>query len=152
MAINQHKALRPVRRCSLVGLTILTLLALSGAAQAAEQSETELSMVDRLAQLDKLDSSQWGIHNGCIRLSRVVQINFIDDQTALLKLRGSKQAILRLQRECPGIAKQGFALINRSGRLCEGFDSVAVVGDSFSSTGLSVGCLIDSISPHPGLQ
>ena len=137
------------RRCALVWLTLFSL---SVGIQAAANDEAPLSMADRLAQLDKLDPSQWGIHNGCILLSRVRQINFTDDQTALLKLSGSKQAILRLHRECPGIAKQGFALINRSGRLCERFDSVAVVGGSLSSTGLSARCSIESISPHPGLQ
>lgn len=109
-------------------------------------------MAERLRQLDNVDPSDWGIRNGCVMLSRVRSINFVDDQTAILELPGNKQAVLRLVRECQGIARNGYALINRDGRLCARFDSVAVVDSGFGSIRTGMPCQVESIEPHLGLE
>lgn len=118
-------------------------------APAANQQPT---LAERLASLEQLDAGDWGIRNGCILLSRVRQMTFIDDQTAQLTLTGNRQAVLRLARECPGIASSGYVLINRSGRLCARFDAVAVLDSRLGGARAGLRCQIESIAPQLALD
>lgn len=115
-------------------------------------SKESLPLSEQLAQLEQLDESEWGIRNGCVLLSRVRQMTFIDDQHALLKLSGNRRARLTLASDCPGIAANGYLLINRSGRLCSRFDSVAVLDNSFGGARAGQRCAIESIAPEVELE
>lgn len=109
-------------------------------------------LAERLAQLDQLEPSDWGIRNGCVMLSRVRSMQFIDDQTAMLELPAGKQAVLRLAKECAGVARNGYLLINRDGRLCARFDAVAAIDSSFGGVRSGPRCQIESIQPHLSLE
>ncbi len=109
-------------------------------------------LAERLAQLDQLEPSDWGIRNGCLMLSRVRSMQFTDDQTAILELPAGKQAVLRLAKPCAGVARNGYLLINRDGRLCARFDAVAAIDNGFGGMRGGMRCQIESIQPHLGLE
>ena len=100
-----------------------------------------LSIVDRIKSIQGVNPKEWGIRKGCISSSHVKKIKFLDDQTAMLTLRGKKKAILRLGSACPGIKRNGYARINDGIKLCKKFDSFSVLGGTFS-------CRVASIDPY----
>lgn len=103
--------------------------------------ETEMSLTDKVKQIGDVDPAQYGIRNGCVSLSRIRSINFIDDQTAIVSMRGRKKILLRLRRECHGIEYNGFVHQTRGQDLCARFDSLRVM-----RTGTQ--CQIESLEPY----
>jgi len=101
----------------------------------------DADVMDRLKNISDGDSKAWGIRNGCIALRRIRHIRFVDDQTAIIEMRGKKKALLRLRRECPGIKREGFLHEARSGQLCARFDRLEVRNRGFP-------CSIESIEPY----
>jgi|GEM_PF-299551 hypothetical protein len=110
-------------------------------ASSNEGMPATLSIVDRIKSIQSVNARDWGIRKGCISSSRVRKIKFLDDQTAMLTLRGKKKAILRLGSACPGIKRNGYARINDGIQLCKRFDSFSVLGGTFS-------CRVASIDPY----
>jgi len=125
----------------------LSFSSISDDASVTEQSTPEQeSLSDQVKAIDEtVDPEVWKIHNGCITMRRVKRIRFVDDQTALVSLRGKKTAILRLQRACPGIKRSGFIQYNAGPRLCARFDRLSVMGSGYS-------CRIASIEPFIELE
>ncbi|MBT3671999.1 MAG: hypothetical protein HOM90_10360 [Porticoccaceae bacterium] len=99
------------------------------------------SILERLKGISDLDPSKWGIRNGCVSLMRVKNIRFIDDQSAIIEMRGKKKALLRLRRECPGIKRDGFVHRSRGRQLCARFDQFEVID-------MGIPCSIESIEPY----
>tara|TARA_B110000902_G_scaffold182823_1_gene207041 strand:+ start:242 stop:718 length:477 start_codon:yes stop_codon:yes gene_type:complete len=110
-------------------------------ANSSQDMPAKLSIVDRIKSIQSVNAKDWGIRKGCIASSRIRKIKFLDDQTAMLTLRGKKKAILRLGSACPGIKRNGYARINDGIQLCKRFDSFSVLGGSFS-------CRVASIDPY----
>ena len=101
----------------------------------------DADVMDRLKNISEVDPKEWGIRNGCINLRRIKNIRFVDDQSAVIEMRGNKKALLRLRRECPGIKREGFLHEARSGQLCARFDRLEVRNRGFP-------CSIESIEPY----
>jgi len=105
------------------------------------------SLTDQLTAIDqKAGSAGWKVRNGCLSSNRIKRVKFIDDKTALVTMFGKKTAILRLERECPGIKRSGYMSYRSSGRLCAKFDRLSVMGGSGYS------CRIASIEPFVELE
>jgi hypothetical protein len=88
-----------------------------------------------------LDPKDWGIRNGCISRSRVRHMHFVDDETAIIDIRGKKKVLLTMRRECRGIKREGFITRVRGNSLCARFDRFEVL-----DTGIS--CAIKSLEPY----
>ena len=99
------------------------------------------SILDRLKGISNLNLADWGIRNGCISLVRVKSIRFVDDQSAVIELKGKKKALLRLRRECPGIKREGFIHRSHGRQLCARFDQFEVIDRG-------IPCSIESIEPY----
>jgi hypothetical protein len=105
------------------------------------------SLANQLAAIDENNhSAGWKIRGGCLSANRIKRIKFIDDQTALVTMFGKKTAILRLQKECPGIKRSGYVTYRNSSKLCARFDRLSVMGGSGYS------CRIASIEPFVELE
>ena len=105
------------------------------------------SLTEQLAAIDeKAGSAGWKVRNGCLSSNRIKRVKFIDDKTALVTMFGKKTAILRLERECPGIKRSGYMSYRSGGRLCAKFDRLSVMGGSGYS------CRIASIEPFVELE
>jgi hypothetical protein len=115
-------------------------LAMLDSSDQAKNGTASLSIIECVRSIQGIDPKKWGIRNGCINSSRVKKIRFLDDQTAMLSLRGKKKAIMRLETACPGIKCSGFSRVKDSARLCRKFDRFNVLGGSFS-------CRVASIDP-----
>lgn len=103
--------------------------------------ENALAILERLQEIEAIEPSYWGIRNGCISVNKIRSIQFRNDQLAIIDMRGRKQVLLRLKRECKGIAEQGFSYQVRGGQLCERFNRLTQ-----AQTGLQ--CEIASIQPY----
>ena len=101
----------------------------------------DVDVLDRLKNISEVDPRAWGIRNGCINLRRIKNIRFVDDQSAVIDMRGNKKALLRLRRECPGIKSEGFSHQPHGGQLCARFDRLEVLNRGFP-------CSIESIEPY----
>ena len=99
------------------------------------------TILERVKGISDLNPADWGIRNGCISLLRVKNIRFVDDQSAVIKLRGKKKALLRLRRECPGIKREGFIYHSHGRQLCARFDQFEVIDRG-------IPCSIESIEPY----
>ena len=109
------------------------------------------SLTDQLKAIeDEVNPTAWNIRGGCVTLSRVKRIKFLDDQTALLSVRNRnpdrKKIILKLRRECPGIKRNGYIHQTAGRRLCAGFDRFIVMGSSGYS------CRIESLEPYVNIE
>lgn len=130
-------------------LLILSSVAVKGtqssvtdnAANSTTKESQEISIIDRLNAINGVNARDWGIRNGCISLSRIRSINFIDDQSAVIQLGRNKEIILRLRRECRGIGSEAFIYKTRGHQLCERFDSFRLVTSERD-------CFIQSIEPY----
>ena len=98
-------------------------------------------VLERLKNISDIDSNDSGIRNGCIALRRIKHIRFVDDQSAIIEMRGNKKALLRLRRECRGIKSEGFLHRTRGGNLCVRFDQLEVLNRGMT-------CSIESIEPY----
>jgi hypothetical protein len=117
------------------------------AAKASISAIKKESLTDQLSSIDeKASSAGWKIRGGCLSANRIKRIKFIDDQTALVTMFGKKTAILRLQKECPGIKRSGYVTYRNSSKLCARFDRLSVMGGSGYS------CRIASIEPFVELE
>ena len=103
------------------------------------------SLMARLGEIDPIDEKKWGIHKGCLDLSRIKKISFIDDQSAIISLGGKKKAILRLGSVCTGIKSHGFMLIRNDAKVCERFTQFQVLGGMSS-------CRVAAIDPYVELE
>jgi len=101
----------------------------------------EVDVLERLKNISDIDSNDSGIRNGCIALRRIKHIRFVDDQSAIIDMRGNKKALLRLRRECRGIKSEGFLHKARGGNLCVRFDQLEVLNRGMT-------CSIESIEPY----
>jgi hypothetical protein len=108
---------------------------------ANQNKVDDADVLNRLKNLSDVDPREWGIRNGCISLRRIKNIRFVDDQSAVIEMRGKKKALLRLRRECRGIKSEGFAHQARGGQLCARFDHLEVLNRGFP-------CTIESIEPY----
>ena len=115
-------------------------LAMLGSTEQPNNGTASLSIIERVRSIQGIDPKKWGIRNGCINSSRIKKIRFLDDQTAMLSLRGKKKAVMRLETVCPGIKRSGFSRVKDSVRLCIRFDRFIVLGGSSS-------CRVGSIEP-----
>ncbi|MDM3870303.1 DUF6491 family protein [Porticoccus sp. W117] len=88
-----------------------------------------------------LDPKKWGIHSGCINTNRIRSMNFVDDQSAILKISGKKYILMTLARPCRGVRRRGISYETRTGKLCERFDRITSL-----ETGAS--CQIKSFEPY----
>ena len=100
-----------------------------------------LSIMDKIKNIEPVNPSQWGVHGGCITVQKIRRISFLDDQLAIVYLRGKKQLVLKLRNECQGIAKKGFSYKVKGGQLCPRFDRLKQVQSGMK-------CEIDSIEPY----
>ena len=116
-------------------------------ANSSQDMPAKLSIVDRIKSIQSVNAKDWGIRKGCIASSRIRKIKFLDDQTAMLTLRGKKKAILRLGSACPGIKRNGYARINDGIQLCKRFDSFSVLGGSFSCRVVSIDPYVELVDP-----
>lgn len=103
------------------------------------------SLMARLGKIDPIDERKWGIRKGCLNSSRIKKIRFIDDQSAIVSLRGKKKAILRLGSVCTGIKSHGFMLIRNDAKVCERFTQFQVLGGMSS-------CRVAAIDPYVELE
>ena len=108
------------------------------------------SLADQVKNINtEVDPAAWNIRNGCVVLRRIKRIKFVDDQTALMSMRGKNQGrnkiILRLRRECPGIRYSGYVHRTSGLRLCAGFDRFSVMGSGFS-------CRVESLEPYIDIE
>ena len=127
-----------------LGVVALDDTAVDGANQSAADKRVKTPgsiILDRLKGISHLNSADWGIRNDCISLLRVKNIRFVDDQSAVIELRGNKKALLRLRRECPGIKREGFIHRSDGRRLCARFDQFEVIDRG-------IPCSIESIEPY----
>ena len=106
----------------------------------AEAKNTS-SVIEKLEQIEGVDYKDWGIRNGCISRSRIRNIHFIDDQSAIIKMMGKKKILLTMRRECHGIAREGYISRVRGGQLCAKFDRFEVIDRGMS-------CAIKSLEPY----
>ena len=116
-------------------------LAMLGSTEQPNNGTASLSIIERVRSIQGIDPKKWGIRNGCINSSRIKKIRFLDDQTAMLSLRGKKKALMRLEIVCPGIKRSGFYRAKDRARLFEGLDRFSVLGGSIS-------CRVGSIDPY----
>ena len=100
-----------------------------------------LSILDKIKSIEPVNPSQWGVRGGCITVQKIRRISFLDDQLAIVYLRGKKQLVLKLRNECRGIAKKGFSYNVKGGQLCPRFDRLTQVQSGKK-------CEIDSIEPY----
>ena len=114
---------------------------------ANEKSAIKITtLTDQIKSIEnEVDPAAWNIRNGCVTLSRIKRIKFLDDQTALISMRGKKKIILRLKRECPGIRRSGYIHQAAGHNLCTGFDRFSVLGSGYS-------CRIDSLEPYVNIE
>lgn len=103
------------------------------------------SITERVHNIGGLNPSDYGIRRGCISLARISSINFLDDQSAIVSVRGGKKVLLRLARECHGIEYNGFVHQTRGQELCARFDTLRVM-----QTGIP--CQIESLEPYVEVQ
>ena len=135
-----------------------TMVSLFTAPVYSEQEDTKtapdtdkgLSLADQVKSIDdQINPAAWNTRNGCVVLRRIKHIKFVDDQTALMSMRGKNQGrnkiILRLRRECPGIRHSGYVHRTSGLRLCEGFDRFSVMGSGFS-------CRVESLEPYIDIE
>jgi hypothetical protein len=115
-------------------------LAMLGSTEQPNNGTASLFIIERVRSIQGIDPKKWGIRNGCINSSRIKKIRFLDDQTAMLSLRGKKKALMRLEIVCPGIKRSGFYRAKDRARLFEGLDRFSVLGGSIS-------CRVGSIDP-----
>ncbi|UTW46173.1 hypothetical protein KFE80_04560 [bacterium SCSIO 12696] len=99
------------------------------------------SEVDELPSDYDLDPKKWGINSGCIRTNRIRSMNFVSDQSAVLKVSGKKYILMTLSRPCRGVQRRGVSYESRTGRLCARFDRIVSL-----ETGIS--CQIKSFDPY----
>lgn len=119
----------------------------SASVLAPADAVAKVSLADQVKAMDKMaDPAGWKVRNGCLSANRIKRIKFIDDQTALITMFGKKTAILRLQKECPGIKRSGYVTYRSNSRLCARFDRLSVMGGSGYS------CRIASIEPFVTLE
>ena len=143
---------------SILSVLVLVSLPSAGAAdEVVDQVTSEVasdeqvvaepqSLSDRIKGIEyTVNPADWKIHNGCVMLRRIKRIKFVDDQTAILSMRGKKKVILRLKRNCPGIKSSGFMHQTVGSRLCAGFDRLIAMGTGYS-------CRIDSLEPDVELE
>ena len=116
-------------------------LAMLDRTEQSNNGTASLSIIERVRSIQAIDPKKWGIRNGCINSSRIKKIRFLDDQTAMLSLRGKKKALMRLETVCPGIKRSGFYRVKDRARLCGGLDRFSVLGGSIS-------CRVGSIDPY----
>ena len=109
------------------------------------------SLTEQLAVIDeKAGSAGWKVRNGCLSSNRIKRVKFIDDKTALVTMFGKKTAILRLERECPGIKRSGYMSYRSGGRLCAKFDRLSVMGGSgYSCRIASIEAFVELEEPVP---
>ena len=100
-----------------------------------------MSIIDRIKAIDSDEHSKWGIGTACIAINRIRSISFLDDQIAIVSLRGKKQLVLKLRKECRGISKTGFSYKARGGQLCPRFDRLTQAQSRMT-------CEIESIDPY----
>ena len=108
---------------------------------ATTEPKNTSRVMDKLEEIEGLDYKDWGIRNGCISRSRIRNIRFIDDQTAIIKMMGKKKILLTMRRECHGIAREGYISRVRGGQLCAKFDRFEVIDRGIS-------CAIESLEPY----
>ncbi len=124
-------------------------LPMSGFAQTTNESidlptaeaKNTSSVIEKLEKIEGVDFADWGIRNGCISRSRIRNIHFIDDQSAIIKMMGKKKILLTMRRECHGIAREGYISRVRGGQLCAKFDRFEVIDRGIS-------CAIKSLEPY----
>jgi len=104
------------------------------------------SLMARLGEIDPIDEKKWGIHKGCLDLSRIKKIRFIDDQSAIISLGGKKKAILRLGSVCTGIKSHGYMLIRKDAKVCERFSRFKALDGGMYS------CRVAAIDPYVELE
>lgn len=109
------------------------------------EADSSSSVVDRLKAIDDVDPKEWGIQRGCVNLSRVRNIDFKDNQSAIITMTRKKKILLRLERECRGIEHNGFVLQTRTNRLCARFDSLRVLNSGYT-------CPIASLEPYVAID
>ena len=119
--------------------------------QGQANSAQIVSLTDQLRAIeDEVNPAAWNIRNGCVTLSRIKRIKFLDDQTAVMSIRNRnpdrKKIILKLRRQCPGIKRNGYIHQTNGLRLCAGFDRFVVMGSSGYS------CRIASLEPYISIE
>ena len=87
----------------------------------------EPSLIDRMKAIDEVNPKSWGIRNNCIAVSRIRDINFRDDQSAIVDVGRGKEVLMRLRRECSGVKTEGFMYKPRGIRLCARHDYLTLI-------------------------
>ncbi len=90
---------------------------------------------------EDLDPAEWGIHNGCIRTSRIKSLRFIDETSALIEISNNKTIMMKLKQRCPGVKNHGISYKTQTGTLCARMDFVTSLQTRFS-------CQIESFEPY----
>ncbi len=91
-----------------------------------EPSESP-SLIERMKAIDEVNPKRWSIRNYCIPVSRIRDIHFRDDQSAIVDIGSGKEVLMRLRRECRGIKTEGFMYQPRGTRLCARHDYLTLV-------------------------
>ena len=105
---------------------------------AAEESGAGLKSPD--LNYDDVDPKDWGIQNGCIRISQIKSFTYASPTTAKLDLIDNKSVIMTFLNQCTGFDVRGVIYETRTGQLCARFDHVSVLG-------YGTVCQIESIEP-----
>ena len=128
-------------KTTLLKLLILIFISNNSWSNSATAVVDSQSIMDKIKNIESIKPSQWGVRSGCISVKKIHSISFLDDQLAIVNLRGKKQLILRLRNACRGIANKGFSYKVKSGQLCPRFDRLTQ-----AQSGMK--CEIASIEPY----
>ena len=104
-------------------------------------------LADELPADYDVNPREWGIFNNCIRTNRIHKISFIDQQSALIRVRGKKFILMTLSRPCHGVKRNAISYESRNGVLCARFDSIKVL-DDFQDISRGISCQIKSFEPY----
>lgn len=94
---------------------------------AKQEPSDAPSLVDRMKAIDEINPKSWGIRNNCIAVSRIRDIHFRDDQSAIVNVGRGKEVLMRLRRECRGVKSEGFMYKPRGIRLCARHDYLTLI-------------------------
>jgi hypothetical protein len=110
-----------------VWMATLSLAAITFATEVDNQQVLPDPVLDSSDEFVALDPADWGIRNDCVSRSRIRNIRFVDDQTAIIDMMGKKKILLTMRKECRGIKRHGYITQVRGNQLCARFDRFEVI-------------------------
>lgn len=124
-----------------LSIWIIAVLALSVSQVSVFADENMPEVIASELPTADIDLSDWGIYNGCISNSRILDIKVLDANTAILELVDGKKVAMRFMGRCRGIKHYGFVYTARNNQFCARTHSVRVM-----ETGTH--CQVESLKPY----